>query len=133
MYLEIGPSGGKLWRLKYRFAGKYKLLALGAYPDVSLRDARERRDEARRLLSQGIDPSAVRREAKIRERAERVEAEIRERAEHLAAEAMPSVAIGVDETFEIRKGRALVFLTLPEAKAVHGILTRLLGGVAPCH
>ncbi len=56
MYLEISPSGGKLWRLKYRFDGKEKRQALGAYPAVTLKDAREKRDEARRLLAQGIDP-----------------------------------------------------------------------------
>lgn len=57
LYLLVQPGGGKLWRLKYRVEGKEKLLALGAYPDVSLKMARERRDEARRLLADGIDPS----------------------------------------------------------------------------
>lgn len=57
LYLEVSPSGGKLWRFKYRFGGKEKRLALGIYPTVSLKDARERRDNARRLLSNGIDPS----------------------------------------------------------------------------
>lgn len=57
LYLLVQSGGGKLWRLKYRVGGKEKLLALGAYPDVSLKMARERRDEARRLLADGIDPS----------------------------------------------------------------------------
>jgi integrase len=57
MFLLVSPTGGKLWRLKYRILGKEKLLALGAYPDVSLRDARDRRDEARKLIASGIDPS----------------------------------------------------------------------------
>lgn len=56
LYIEISPAGGKLWRFKYRFAGKEKRLALGAYPEISLKDARERRDEARKLLANGIDP-----------------------------------------------------------------------------
>lgn len=60
LYLEISPSGGKWWRLKYRFEGKEKRLSLGVYPDVRLKDARERRDRARRLLSEGVDPSANR-------------------------------------------------------------------------
>lgn len=51
LYVEVTTAGGKLWRLKYRFDGKEKRLALGAYPDVSLKDARERRDNARKLLS----------------------------------------------------------------------------------
>ncbi len=58
LYLEVSPAGGKLWRLKYRFGGKEKRLALGAYPDVGLKQARERRDESRKLLAGGIDPSA---------------------------------------------------------------------------
>lgn len=64
MYLEITPSGGKLWRLKYRYGGKEKLLALGKYPEVSLKDARERRDEARRLLANEVDPGENRRQQK---------------------------------------------------------------------
>ncbi len=60
LFLYVTPSGGKLWRLKYRFGGKEKLLALGAYPAVSLRGARERRDDARRQLAKNEDPSANR-------------------------------------------------------------------------
>lgn len=57
LYLLVSPSGGKLWRLKYRFEGKEKLISFGAYPDVPLVRAREKRDEARRILADGIDPS----------------------------------------------------------------------------
>jgi len=57
LYIEIAPAGGKWWRLKYRFNGKEKRLSLGVYPEVSLKDARDRRDEARRLLAHDIDPS----------------------------------------------------------------------------
>ena len=64
LYLEVAPSGGKWWRLKYRYAGKEKRLSLGVYPDVSLKDARERRDEARKLLANDIDPSEHRRAQK---------------------------------------------------------------------
>ena len=60
MYLEVAPAGGKYWRLKYRFAGKEKRLALGVYPDVSAKEARARREEARRLLAGGIDPGIER-------------------------------------------------------------------------
>lgn len=56
LYLEVSPAGGKLWRLKYRFNGKEKRLSLGVYPDVGLKDARERRDAARKLLANDIDP-----------------------------------------------------------------------------
>jgi hypothetical protein len=51
LYLLVQSTGARLWRLKYRFAGKEKLAALGVYPEVSLADARSRRDELRRLLA----------------------------------------------------------------------------------
>lgn len=58
LFVLVTPAGGRLWRLKYSFNGKEKLLALGQYPDVSLAMARDRRDDARRLLAQGLDPGA---------------------------------------------------------------------------
>ncbi len=57
MVLLVHPNGSKYWRLRYRFGGKEKMLALGKYPEVSLADARARRDEARKLLANGVDPS----------------------------------------------------------------------------
>jgi integrase len=64
LYLEISPSGGKWWRLKYRFEGKEKRLSLGVYPDVGLKEARERRDAARKLVADGVDPSENRKAQK---------------------------------------------------------------------
>lgn len=64
MYLEVTKAGGRYWRMKYRYQGKEKLLALGVYPDVSLADARTRRDEARALLAAGTDPGQARKAAK---------------------------------------------------------------------
>ncbi|MCH9044604.1 MAG: integrase arm-type DNA-binding domain-containing protein [SAR324 cluster bacterium] len=64
LYLLVQPSGSKLWRFKYRFAGKEKLLALGVFPDVGLADARKRRDYARMLLANGVDPGAMKRQDK---------------------------------------------------------------------
>ncbi len=64
LYLEVSPAGGKWWRLKFRHGGKEKRLSLGVYPDVGLKLARERRDEARRLLASGIDPSDHRKATK---------------------------------------------------------------------
>ena len=64
LYLEISPAGGKLWRLKYRYGGKEKRLALGAYPEISLKDARERREDARKLLANDVDPSDARKAQK---------------------------------------------------------------------
>jgi len=60
LYIEVAPSGGKWWRLKYRILGKEKRLSLGVYPEVSLKDAREKRDQARRSLSEGADPIEAR-------------------------------------------------------------------------
>jgi integrase len=66
LYLEITAAGGHYWRLKYRFADKEKRLAFGVYPEVSLKVARERRDEARTLLHQGVDPAVVKKQEKAR-------------------------------------------------------------------
>jgi integrase len=60
LHVLIQPTGSKLWRLAYRFAGKQKTLALGVYPIVSLEEARRHRDEAKRLLARSIDPSVKR-------------------------------------------------------------------------
>lgn len=64
MYLEVTPSGGRLWRLKYRFGGKEKLLSLGKYPQTTLAEARTKREELKKILSQGIDPSEYRKDKK---------------------------------------------------------------------
>jgi integrase len=64
LYLEVSPAGGKWWRLKYRFGGQEKRLSLGVYPQVTLKDARERRDAARKLLGDGVDPSEHRKATK---------------------------------------------------------------------
>lgn len=67
LHLQVNPTGSRWWRLRYTFDGKEQMLSLGVYPAVSLRDARDRRDEARRMLAKGINPS-------IRRRAEQVAA-----------------------------------------------------------
>jgi integrase len=64
LYLLVTPDGGKWWRFKYRFAGKEKLLSLGVYPDVGLKQAREKRDDSRKLVAAGVDPSAERQAAR---------------------------------------------------------------------
>ncbi len=57
MHLMVHPNGSKYWRLQYRFDGKQKMLALGIYPEISLSEARQRRDEAKRQVVNAIDPS----------------------------------------------------------------------------
>lgn len=64
LYVELSPSGGKWWRLKYRHGGKEKRLSLGTYPDTGLADARAKRDEARKLLAAGVDPGEHRKAEK---------------------------------------------------------------------
>jgi integrase len=64
LHILIMPAGGKWWRFKYRFNGKDKQLSLGVYPDVSLKSARKRRDDAREQVADGIDPSAHRKAQK---------------------------------------------------------------------
>ena len=65
LYLEVTTNGSRYWRLKYRYAGKEKRLAFGVYPEVSLAQAREKRDAAKKLLSAGSDPGEVKKAEKI--------------------------------------------------------------------
>jgi len=66
LFLLISPTGGKLWRLKYRHGGREKLLALGSYPETTLKQARVRRDNARAAIQEGRDPGAERKAAKLK-------------------------------------------------------------------
>ncbi|WP_016256262.1 tyrosine-type recombinase/integrase, partial [Yersinia pestis] len=65
LYLLVNTNGSRYWRLKYRFAGKEKLLALGVYPDVSLAVARVKRDEAKKIVAGGGDPSQNKQQEKL--------------------------------------------------------------------
>jgi uncharacterized SAM-binding protein YcdF (DUF218 family) len=114
LFLLVSPPGGKLWRFKYRYEGKQKLLALGKYPEISLDDARSSRDAAKELLTKGIDPSALRKEEKAREK-----------AEHLEAERVPSVRITIDGKVEIWKGGNIMRLTWDEARFVANLLANI--------
>ena len=69
LYLQVTPAGGKLWRLKYRISGKEKLLSIGKYPEISLVEAREAAENARRMIAQGQDPAAMKQQAKQERRA----------------------------------------------------------------
>lgn len=64
MYLEVMPNGSKYWRLKYRWLGKEKRLAFGVFPEVTLAEAREKREETRKLLAKGTDPSEAKKQEK---------------------------------------------------------------------
>jgi integrase len=104
LYLLVAPSGGKLWRQKYRHAGKEKLLALGAYPEVSLKDARERRDAARIQVAQGLDPAQLRREQKVAQ-VEEVTGSFETVAREWIAKAGPHWSAGHAQTLSTRLAR----------------------------
>lgn len=70
LFLIVSPAGGKWWRFRYRFDEKEKLLSLGVYPDIGLKDARERRDAARKMLAHAIDPGLHRKAEKTAKHAE---------------------------------------------------------------
>ena len=68
LYLHITPAGGKLWKLDYAIDGKRKTLSIGKYPDISLVEAREAADQARKIKAQGIDPSQTASQARAQSR-----------------------------------------------------------------
>ena len=116
LFLLISTSGGKWWRFRYDFKGKENLLSLGVYPAVGLDEARQKRDEARQLLAQGIDPAIVRREEKSRARAAALQTK---------DDSPVRVCASIDGTLEISKGRAMMCLTAEEARAVQVLLVKL--------
>ncbi len=68
LFLLINPNGSKLWRFRYRFNDKEKLLSLGSYPEISLADARKAQADMRKLLAKGVDPSQHRKQEKREEK-----------------------------------------------------------------
>lgn len=65
LFVIVRPTGGRLWRLKYRYQGKEQQLSLGTYPEISLKDARKRRDKARQTLAEGKNPGAEKKRSKL--------------------------------------------------------------------
>ncbi len=103
LYLEVSPAGGRYWRLKYRHGGKEKRLAFGVYPEVSLKAARERREEARAILARGEDPIAVRRAAAAkaeREAGITFESVAREWLGHMAGRWAPGTLDAIRKSLE---------------------------------
>ncbi|EPR30387.1 protein of unknown function DUF4102 [Alkalidesulfovibrio alkalitolerans DSM 16529] len=110
------PSGRMVWRLKYRFQGREKQISLGWYPEVSLQEARSRRDEARALLGLGLDPSTKRRDAG----AATGEGPLDESA-------IAAAVLLADGSIVIRKDGAALRVTPDEAATLHSLLGKLLG------
>lgn len=114
LFLLVRPSGGKLWRLKYRFDNKDKKLALGAYPAITLEEARIKRDAAKELVLQCFDPTEIRQQEKTRSK-----------AEHLKAKRIPSVRATFDGKIEIWKGNNTMRLKLDEARFTGTLLINM--------
>ena len=112
--LLVTPSGGKLWRFKYRFNNQEKCLSLGTYPEIGLEDARRSRDAAKELLLHGLDPSEIRKQEKARDRAERLE-----------SERIPYIRATFDGKIEIWKGNNTMRLTWDEARFIGSLLTNI--------
>lgn len=126
LYLEVAPSGGKWWRLKYRFGGKEKRISLGVYPDVTLKDARERRDNARKLLANDIDPGEnrkVQKAANVERAANSFEVIAREwfaknRQSWAASHADKIIARLENDVFPWLGGKAIAEITAPDVLSV---------------
>jgi integrase len=126
LFLIVTPTGGKWWRLRYRFDGKEKLLSLGVYPDVGLKDARDRRDEARKLLANAIDPGEnrkVQKAAKVERATNSFEAIAREwfaknRETWAASHADKIIKRLENDVFPWLGGKAIAEITAPNVLAV---------------
>ena len=123
LFLLVTPAGGKLWKLKYRFLGKEKQLALGGYPTVSLAEAREGREAAKKQLSAGLDPSETKRQAKHVARTEAAqtfglvakEYIDLQRADGRAAVTITKLEWLLDDLAAPLAGRPITQITAPEA------------------
>ncbi|MDH2243429.1 Arm DNA-binding domain-containing protein [Pseudomonas sp. GD03855] len=110
LFLEVTPNGSKLWRLKYRFGGKENKISLGAFPSVSLEQARKARDEARATIQAGIDPSALRK------------AERAERSKNRAHAKAFRLVMSLDHALTIETPKQILSLTPSQTAAVRAIL-----------
>ncbi len=132
LFVLVHPNGSRYWRLKYRFLGKEKLLALGVYPEVSLGEARERRAQARKLLATGVDPGEVKKAAKrqaILNSETTFEAVAREWHDHFKHKGTPQVVASSmrrleNHMFPKLGGRPIADITPPELLSVVRIVER---------
>lgn len=123
LYLLVTPNGGKWWRWKYRFGGKERLLSFGTYPEVGVREARDKRDVARKLIAAGVDPGVERKIEKAKRGAETFEGVGREWLEKFSGGWAESHAETVlrrleRDVFPWLGGRPVGQITPPELLAV---------------
>ena len=139
LFLLVTSAGGKLWRLKFRVGGKEKLLALGRYPDITLKAAREKRDEARKQLADGIDPTEARKADKAAQAAKALstfESVTLAWLEHRASAWVPGTQKRIRESlannvFPTLGGRPIADITPADIRgAVQGIEARGAGETA---
>lgn len=117
LYLSVSPKGHKWWRLKYRINAKEKRISLGVYPDTSLSDAREKREELRKLIVTGIDP------AEQKKNVIQISKEVEEKKENtfynISQKWLKSYESEVSENYHIKLGRALENYTYKKYDEVH--------------
>jgi len=122
LYLEVSPAGSKLWRFKYRYDRREKRLSFGKYPDVTLKDARAKRDEARRLLADDVDPGEHKKAvkaARLASAASNFEAVAREWFDRMMSDKAPShkdkvIARLENDLFPWLGKRPIADITAPE-------------------
>lgn len=112
--LLIQPNGSKLWRLKYRFNGKEKEYAIGSYPTISLSKAREKREELKSLIADGIDPNEKKKRIKTESKVEKAKKE--NTFYNVSQKWLKSYETQVSENYHIRLGRALTNYVYPMIK-----------------
>lgn len=122
MYLYIMPNGSKYWRFSYRFDGKQKTLAVGTYPEISQHEAENKRDSAKELLGQGIDPSEEKREKQN----ERILDAQKPKPASKPTSGGFRLSMFDDETFFIENNGQALFLSRKQAVAVYSFLDSTL-------
>lgn len=129
LLLLVTPAGRKWWRLKYRFDNKEKQLSLGVYPEVSLKNARLRRDDAYKLLAAGIDPSEERKKERKIEHALTQDGIERRKADRINAALSMRLVIFPDGMHEAWRGRKLIArLSASQAHELCDLLNNTTGG-----
>jgi hypothetical protein len=114
LFLLVHPKGARYWRLKYRYGGKERLLALGVYPTVSLERAREKRDQARDALAKGLDPGELRRRTR------------RGQSAAVAVTAPMDATPTIDGGLTLGTPAGVVRLTKPQADALAAFLASVV-------